>query len=118
MPTIHTLAHQYKRSLFTYTGSVPEGVTLEFSGKPRISAEFFQTILNDFRGLTIPGGFNVSSLTPGGLGIWVKDHFQKLNLVGHYPRLASYIAAILVHEGYISSSLKRNAIMLHFPNNP
>jgi hypothetical protein len=118
MPTIHTLGHPYKRSQFTYTGSVNEGVTLEITGRPDISAWFFHAILTDFMGLTIPGGFNVSSPTPGGFGLWVKEHFHKLNHVGLYPRLASYIAAILVHEGYITSSLNKNAVMLHFPDEP
>ena len=115
MPTIHTLGHQYKRTTFTYTGSVHEGVTLEITGEPYISAEIFNTILNDFKGLTIPGGFNVSSQTSGGLGFWVKHNSKMLTSVRLYPRLASYIAAILVHEGYITSSLNRNAIILHFP---
>ncbi len=114
MPTIYTLAHPYVRASFTYTGSVETGVTLEFIGRPRISAEFFRAILNKFHGVTIPGGFRMSNPTPGGLGEWVKYHSKQLNPVRLYPRQASFIAAILVHEGYISSSLDGNAVILHF----
>jgi hypothetical protein len=115
MPTIHTLGHPSRRTEFTYTGCVKEGVTLEFSGRPRISDDFFQAIIQKFKGETIPGGFSMTNPTPGGLGVWVEHHSQKHNHVSLYPRHASFIAAILVHEKYITSSLKRNAVMLHFP---
>jgi hypothetical protein len=118
MQTIHTLGHPYKRSQFIYTGSVNEGVTLEFHGRPRISDVFFQVILRVFRGSTIQGGFNEASPTPGSLGEWVEHYSMQMNQVRLSPRHASFIAAILVHEGYITSSLNKNAVILHFPDEP
>jgi hypothetical protein len=118
MQTIRTLAHPYKRSIFTYSGCVNEGVTLEVSGRPNISAVFFKVILRVFRGSTIPGGFNESSPTPGGLGEWAEHYSKQMNPVRLSPRHASFIAAILVHEGYITSSLNKNAVILHFPDEP
>jgi len=52
--------------------------------------------------------------TPGGLGEWVQEHSRELNDVALTPRHASFIAAILVHENLIRSSLHRNAVYLHF----
>jgi hypothetical protein len=118
MQTIQTLTHPYKRTTFNYTGSVTEGVTLEITGRPDISAVFFTVILRVFRGANIPGGFNETSPTPGGLGEWVEHHSRQMNTVKLYPRHASFIAAILVHEGYITSILKKNAVILHFPDEP
>lgn len=88
------------------------------TGRPIISFKFFNVILHKFRGETITGGFSVSTQTSGSLGDWVKYNSQKFNTVSLNPRLADFIAAILVHEGYISSSLDGNSIMLHFPEVP
>lgn len=115
MPTIHTLGHPYKRTTFTYTGSVTEGVIIEFTGRPHVSAEFLNAILHEFQGQTIPGGFNMTIPTPGGLGIWVKNNSKCMNPKRLSPKHASFIAAILVNEGYITSSFDRTAIILHFP---
>ena len=52
--------------------------------------------------------------TLGGFGEWIK---QNSSMYGHSltPRHGSFIAAILVHEGYIRSSLRGKAVVLHFP---
>ena len=118
MPTIHTLGHPYKRTIFTYTGSVETGVTLECTGRPHISSAFFHTILHKFKGETIPVGFSMADPTLGGLGVWVKHNSKQMNPVTLSPRHAYFIAAILRHEGYITSSLQGNAIMLHFAEAP
>ena len=114
MPTISTLGPPSRRTQFTYAGDVHAGVTLHFTNKPRVSAEFFQAILNEFRGETIAGGFSMTSPTPGGLGEWVQDNSARLNPVRLTSRHASFIAAILVNEGLITSSLKGNKVYLHF----
>lgn len=115
MPTITTLGSPAKKTRFTYTGSVTDGVILEFTGRPRVTAEFFTAIMNQFRRETIPGGFSMTNPTPGGLGIWVQENSPHKNAVRLTPRHGSFIAAILVHEGYITSSLQGNSVMLHFP---
>ncbi len=115
MPTIHTLGPPYKRSRFTYAGSVKEGVVLEIQGRPQISAEFFTAIMREFKKKTVPGGFSVTIPAPDGFGSWVKENSPDKNNFRLSPRHASFIASILVHEGYITSSFDRNAIILHFP---
>lgn len=115
MPTIPTLGHPSRRTAFTYTGSVESGVTVYQANRPHISAEFFRAILQQFAGQTIPGGFSMTDPTPGGLGLWVQHNSQRMNPVRLSTRHASFIAAILVHEGYITSSLLGNRVLLHFP---
>jgi hypothetical protein len=44
MPTISTLGHPSRRTEFTYTGNAKEGITLEFTGRPHISDEFFNAV--------------------------------------------------------------------------
>ena len=114
MPKIWTLGSINKRKQFTYSGSVSTGVTFQFSGKPHISPGFFKAILNQFDSETIAGGFSMTDLTPGGLGQWIVKNSKQLNSVSLTPRHASFIAAVLVHEKFITSSLKGNAIYLHF----
>jgi hypothetical protein len=114
MPKIWTLGGPSKRTQFTYIGDVEAGVVMHFTGRPRISAKFFQAILTQFRGITVPGGFSMTDPTPGGLGEWVQNNSTRLNPVNLTPRHASFIAAILVAEGYITTSLKGNAVYLHF----
>ena len=114
MPTISTLGHPSKRTKFTYEGDTQTGATLNFTGTPRISPEFFTAILHEFDGKTIPGGFSMTMPTQGGLGEWVQNNSPNLNPVRLSPRHASFIAAIMVNEGLITSSLQGNAVYLHF----
>lgn len=112
---IWTLSGPGKRTKFEYSGSVETGVSLHFrSGDKAISPAFFQAILDTFRGQVVAGGFSMTSPTPRGLGEWVRDHSRRINLLSLSPRYASFIAAVLVHEGYITASLKGNAVYLQF----
>lgn len=114
MPTIWTLGPVAKRTQFEYTGSVHEGVRIRFSGNPPISAAFFQAILGQPKGKTVRGGFSATNPTKKGLGEWVRDNSGELNGRKLTPRHASFIAAILVHEGFATSCLDGNAVVLHF----
>ena len=115
MPKIWTLGHPSIRTEFEYSGDVREGVILHFSGNPPISSEFFQAILNEFRGRTIQGGFSMTDPIPGGLGEWIKNNSNHLNPVSLTPRHGSFIAAILVDEGLITSDLDGHKVYLNFP---
>lgn len=109
MPTINTLGPPAKRTEFSYSGSVLSGVAIHYNeGNVSIPARLFEVILENFRGQAIPGGFSMTSPTHGGLGEWVQNN-STLS-----PRHASHIAAILVHEGFITSNLQRNAVYLYF----
>ena len=114
MTKIWTLGRANKRKQFTFTGSIKSGVILLFAGKPHISSEFFKAIVTEFRGKTIAGGFSMTDPTPGGLGQWVEENSKRLNGLCLTPRHASFIAAVMVHEGLITSSLQGNAVYLHF----
>ena len=114
MPRIWTLGGPNKRTQFDYSGSVGTGVTLLFTAKPRVSPEFFKAILGHFNDKTVAGGFSMTDPTPGGFGQWVEANSKEINGVSLSPRHASFIAAILVHEGFITSTLKGNAVFLHF----
>jgi len=115
MPEIYTLGSKNKRTKFYYDGSVEIGTRLNFVGRPWISTEFYSAILKTFSGKTIKGGFSMTTPPPDGFGEWVKENSKKYgNKLT--PRHGSFIAAILVHEGYITSSLQGNAVILSFPN--
>lgn len=114
MPTIWTLGSANRRTQFDYSGNTSSGVTLLFTGNPNISPAFFKAILQQFANRTVPGGFSMTDPTPGGLGEWVEKNSKTLNGIGLTPRHASFIAAILVHEGLIKSSLRGNGVYLHF----
>jgi hypothetical protein len=109
-----TLGSFGKRTQFRYAGNVQSGVTLEFKGKPHVSARFFQAILENFKGQTVTGGFSMTDPKRGGFGEWVQKNSPQLNSVHLTPRHASFIAAVLEHEGYITSSLEGNSVFLHF----
>jgi hypothetical protein len=115
MPTIRTLGNPGVRKRFSYSGCVENGVTLLFTGKPYISPEFFVEILANFCGTTILGGFSMTNPQVGGLGHWVKENSRQRNRQPLTPRHASFIAALLVYENKITSSLDGNSVRLHFP---
>jgi len=112
---IRTLDASGKATQFAYEGSVREGVTLIFSGRPQVRARFFESILAHFAGQEVPGGFSETNPSPYGLGVWVEDNSRQLNGAKLTPRHASFIAAILAHEGYITSHLDGKAVSLVFP---
>lgn len=69
MPTIQTLGHPSRRTTFSYTGDITQGVTIEFkNGTAKVTKDFLVSILQAFRGVTIRGGFDMVSPAPGGLG--------------------------------------------------
>ena len=112
---IWTLGHYNKRTQFSYDGNVNVGVTLRFKANLFISAQFFHSILEHFTGKTVEGGFSITNSPRGGFGYWVAENSSELNGIRLTPRHASFIAAILAHEGFITSSLDGNSVMLHFP---
>lgn len=114
MIKIQTLGHPSKRTWFTYEGSVKTGTTLLQSGKPFISPELYKAALKMFSGESIPGGFNMTNPIPDGFGEWLQENSRSFGR-SLTPRHGSFIAAVLVHEGYIKNSREGNKIILHFP---
>ena len=109
-----TLGPLGKRTQFDYSGSVKDGVTIEYTGRPRVSACFFACMRCRFEGQSIRGGFSMTKPHPDGLGAWVQAKSPQHNKVKLTPRHASHIAAILVKEGYAESWLEGNAVWLRF----
>ncbi len=115
MPTIKTCGGPHRATAFSYEGSMQGGFVIIFdSGNIPLAGEFLQAIITEFRGKTIRGGFKMDDPPPDGFGKWVQDNSNLLN--GHFltPRHASFIAAILRHEGYLNCRLDGNAVILDF----
>jgi hypothetical protein len=110
-----TLGRGLRKRRFVYVGSVATGVRVIFrSSVMRVSAGFFWALLGRFAGYSVKGGFSQTKATRGGLGEWVAQYSRLLNETALTPRHASFVAAVLVNEGYAESTLEGNAICLTF----
>ena len=90
---------KWNTTLFQYDGSVLEGTDihygLNFLNKNTVKSEHYKKLLNHFKGQTVSfGGIRDLEKRPiGSLGEWLRDNVTK-------TEIASYVAPILVHEGY------------------
>jgi len=110
MPTIETCGNASVRRYFDYTGSVNEGIRLKFGSTDFcISAENITSIINHFKGQRVAGGFSMTNPPGNSVGAFVQSLGSSLT-----PRHASFICAILQHEGYAKCTLNGNAVMVHF----
>lgn len=115
MQTIRTCGGPQRATEFSYEGSVQDGAVINFeSGDISLIAEFLRAIITEFRGRTIQGGFMMDNPRAGGFGEWVLNNSEVLNGRRLTPRHASFIAAILRHEGYLNCKLDGNAVILDF----
>ena len=110
MPTIQTCGHETRRTEFSYRGGVEQGVVIEFdSGDFEINSLIINRVLDHFRGREAMGGFSVTAPTPGGVGEFLAQQVAELT-----PRHASFLCAILNHEGYAQCSLNGNTVVVQF----
>ena len=110
MPTIETCGNEAKRTVFTYRGNAQEGVILEFeSGDFEIPAQTIAATMQNFRGQTVRGGFSMTTPMPGGVG-----EFLQRQGGGLTPRHASFLCAVLNHEGLANCTLDGNAVVVAF----
>lgn len=96
---------------FTYEGSVSLGLRLTFGETrqtARVSAEALRRLLDHFTDMPGPVAIGASRDKPplGSLGAWWIAHQSR-------RQLASYLAAVLVEEGYAQKS----GDQLIFPRN-
>ncbi len=112
MPIIYTLSG---RTTFSYRGNVPSGVVLEMQSEYEISSVLFSAVINSFSGSSVPLGANMTDPIRGGLGEWTAINSKNINKISLTPKHASFLAAILVHEGFATSTKDGNRIMLVFP---
>lgn len=89
---LHTLP---KKKSFKYQGSLAGGLTLYFgtSRKEKVSQQQCRHLLEKFKGDTILVGRSFNNPPPGSLGEWLIENVTK-------RAIASYVAPILVEEGY------------------
>jgi hypothetical protein len=100
MPFLHTWGHG---SAFTYEGSVRRGTRIAYgagalstTGTPHIvdlPCLYYLDLLKHFSGLTVAVGTSRTAPPGGSLGDW-------LLLVVTQTAIASYVAPILIYEGY------------------
>mgnify|MGYP000500500280 CR=1 FL=1 len=110
MPIIETCGHESKRTEFSYSGSVEQGVVIEFdSGNFEIDANIIRSVIENFSGQEVLGGFSMSDAPPGGVGAFLTQQATKLT-----PRHASFLCAILNHENHAKCSLSGNAVIIKF----
>jgi len=79
---------------FNYSGSVAEGTKITLYGKCHVNmfASSYESLLDHFRGCTVDLGTSFNP--PGGsIGEWLKSNVTK-------TKMASYVGAILIAEGY------------------
>jgi hypothetical protein len=79
---------------FNYYGSVTEGTKIILYGKCHLImfASNYESLLDHFRGCTVDLGTSFNP--PGGsIGEWLKSNVTK-------TKMASYVGAILIAEGY------------------
>lgn len=97
---------------FSYRGNCNIGVTIEFpSGELEISSDIIQQLTNHFQGKSVSGGFSMTEPTPGGVGQYLQSLGNALT-----PRHASFLCAILQHEGLATCTLRGNAVIVSFPS--
>lgn len=110
MPTITTCGPTDRRTEFTYRGTIPNGITIEFqTGDFEINAQTLSAVIDHFRGQVVRGGFSMTDPTPGGVG-----EFLQQQGAGLTPRHGSFLCAVLEHEGYASCRLDGNAVVVEF----
>ena len=110
MPTIETCGPEGVRTTFPYRGNATDGITIEFdNGDFAIGAEVIQNVRDHFRGQRVRGGFSMTDPTPGGVGEYLAGLGGALT-----PRHASFLCAVLRHEGFLTCNLDGNAVVVAF----
>lgn len=106
---LHTWGH---RALFSYSGSVKKGTTIKYGGgvggvnaRPfsvKVTAVQYRSLIVHFKGHRVSTG---TSRNPplSSLGAWLQLHVTPTGI-------ASYVAAILIHEGYAKRTSKTHMI--------
>lgn len=100
---------------FSYSGSVAGGMEIFLSDESfRVDAEFLRAAVYRFCGWEVWGGFSLTKPTPGGFGEWIRDNSSSINCEPLTPRHASFIAAVLREEGFLTCDKVGNSVRLVF----
>ena len=91
------------RSNFDYTGSVESGTDISYGKgfKVRVSSQQYAKLRKYFKNNIVPVGTSRTDAPRGSLGWWLQANVTR-------TAIASYIAPILVLEGYAKPEGKHN----------
>lgn len=109
MITITTCGSPNRRTTFSYSGSIEDGITLQFAQPFMVSAENLLAIRKHFAGKKARLGASMTDPIPGGVGSFVASLGSGLT-----PRHASFLASIMQHEQYVVCSLEGNSVIVNF----
>jgi len=89
------------RSTFEYEGSVQTGTRIKFGANHivNVSSEDYSRLLTHFQGRIVPIGTSRDNPPKGSVGEWLQKNVTKI-------ATASYVGAILIHEGYAVKGIK------------
>jgi len=91
MPT--TWGH---KTWFNYTGNVKKGTRITYGSAPyvvTVTARQYSNLRKHFKGKTVPVMAGRTTAKAGSIGAWLKKHVTP-------TAIASYVAPILILEGY------------------
>jgi len=91
------------RSNFAYSGTIEIGVVVSYgkNNKVRVSAQQFYKLREHFLNNVVPVGTSRTAPKKGSLGWWLQANVTR-------TAIASYIAPILVSEGYAKEEGQHN----------
>lgn len=100
---------------FSYKGNSQSGIQLIFSSyKMNIPGEVVSSMIEQYKGKSIIGGFDMKNPPSEGLGYFVRDYGKKQLDKFISPRYASHISAILRDEGLVEITKESRRIVVNF----
>lgn len=104
-----------KGSFFRYESSIKNGIKIMYGNLgyyTKVSQEILQLLIKKFSDKTvlIETTRTIANLNEGSLGHWLNKHLSS-------PVITSYVAAILVHEGYAEFCDKKLKFKIYQPTN-
>ena len=101
-----------ERKEFKYDGSVATGTAISYGkgSKITMSSEQYSQLLNHFKSKSVNIGTSRTTAPKGSVGEWLQENVTE-------TAIASYVGAILIHEGYATKGNKRGIIEFIHSNN-
>ena len=100
---------------FTYSGDLRSGFTIHFGTSNLVlPAGLFTASLEQFRGKTVKGGFNMVTPPVDGFGHFVRAYGRTHMERAISPRYASHVAAILRDEELVEITKDGRSVVLTF----
>ena len=104
-----------EQKTFSYEGTIQEGVTLIFdTGKIELPSQLFTAVLEEFKGRSVIGGFNMMDPPNDGIGFFITNYAENTLQRSISARCASHVIAILRDEGLVELSKEGKSIIVAF----